>query len=242
MHDWIFRCARTVGSIALALVLALALWLGAIAPTHAAINTNNLGAKYDGTQSNITFRVYSSRATRVEVWLYKAGSGTQEVVRYVMTKDAANVWSKTASVATLQNSYGLTGTVYYGYRAWGPNWPYNASWTKGSGTGFITDIDASGNRFNPNKLLLDPYAVEMSQDPTTPSCADGTLYASGASHRNKDSGACAPKGLVLAPITTSNGTKPTRALKDEVVYEVHVRGLTMNDTAIAASKSERKSA
>ena len=59
----------------------------------------------------------------------------------------------------------IDGAVYYGYRAWGPNWPYNASWTKGSAAGFISDVDASGNRFNPNKLLLDPYALELSHDP-----------------------------------------------------------------------------
>lgn len=226
------RLFASVGGLLLAFVLLLA-----PAPAvRAAINAQNLGAKYDGTQSNITFRVYSSRATRIEVWLYKTPSGAQQLVRYVLTKDATtNVWSKTASVATLQNTYGITGTVYYGYRAWGPNWPYDSSWTKGSGIGFITDIDASGNRFNPNKLLIDPYAVEISQDPNTASCADGTIYASGATHRNKDSGACAPKGLVLAPITTSIGTKPTRALKDEVVYEVHVRGLTRDDTTMASS-------
>jgi glycogen operon protein len=220
----------------LLLSLSLAMWLGPAPPAAAAINALNLGAKYDGTQSNITFNVYSSRATRIEVWLYKTPSGAQEVVHYVLTKNATtNVWSKTASVATLQGTYGITGTVYYGYRAWGPNWPYSSSWIKGSGTGFVNDIDASGNRFNPNKLLLDPYAVEISQDPNTASCSDGTIYATGATHRNKDSGACAPKGLVLVANTASIGTKPTRALKDDIVYEVHVRGLTKGDTALAAS-------
>ncbi|MDQ3270067.1 MAG: isoamylase [Pseudomonadota bacterium] len=207
-----------------------------MATAHAAINAQRLGAKYDATQANIDFRVYSSRATRIEVWIYKSPAGAQQVVRYVMTKDTTtNIWSKTASVSTLKNTYGITGTVYYGYRAWGPNWPYSSSWTKGSGTGFIADIDANGNRFNPNKLLLDPYAVEISQDPLTATCSDGTVYASGATHRNKDSGSCASKGLVLAPITTSNGTKPTRALKDEVIYEVHVRGLTKDDSSLASS-------
>ncbi len=231
MRD-LMRLFGGVGSLLLVLVFLLA-----PAPAaKAGINSQNLGAKYDGTQSNITFRVYSSRATRIEVWIYKTPSGAQQLVRYVLTKDAStNVWSKTASVATLKNSYGITGTVYYGYRAWGPNWTYNSTWTKGSGIGFVTDIDASGNRFNPNKLLIDPYAVEISQDPNTASCADGTIYASGASHRNKDSGACAPKGLVLVPSTTSIGTRPTRALKDDVVYEVHVRGLTKDDTSMASS-------
>jgi len=214
--------------------LLFVLTLGALlSPAFAAINTHNLGAKYDASQANINFRVYSSRATRMEVWIYKTTIGAQPVVKYVMTKDAATqVWSKRAVVTTLKNTYGLTGTVYYGYRAWGPNWPYNSAWVKGSSTGFVSDVDNSGNRFNPNKLLLDPYAVEISHDPNVAGCLDGTIYASGASHRIKDSGPCAPKGLVLAPSTTSIGSKPTRALKDDVVYEVHVRGLTKNDASV----------
>lgn len=215
------------------LMLGLLLGCWPLHPAQAAINPHNLGAKYDATQTSISFRVYSSRATRIEVWIYKTAAGAQETVKYVMTKDAATqVWSKTASVATLKNSYGITGTVYYGYRAWGPNWTYSSTWTKGSATGFVTDIDASGNRFNPNKLLLDPYAREISQDPNTATCTDGTIYASGALHRNKDSGACASKGIVLTTDTTSFGSKPTRAFKDDIVYEVHPRGLTMNDTSI----------
>ena len=198
----------------------------------AAINGQNLGAKYDATQSNITFRVYSSRATRIEVSIYKIASGAQSVVNYVLVKDTANVWSKTASVATLKNTYGVTDAVYYGYRAWGPNWPYVSTWIKGSGVGFVKDVDSAGNRFNPNKLLFDPYAVELSQDPNTPSCTNGTIYASGAAYRNLDSGPCAPKGVVLAASTTSVGVKPTRAFKDDVVYEVHVRGLTKNDASV----------
>ena len=228
----LFRLVIAMLSVRFVMFTSLLLFAGT---PQAAINTLNLGGHYDATQANIDFRVYSSRATRIEVWLYKTPSGAQEVATYVLTKDATtNVWSKTASVATLKNSYGITGTVYYGYRAWGPNWVYNAAWTKGSGVGFVTDIDANGNRFNPNKLLLDPYAVEMSQDPTTAVCNDGTIYASGAVNRNTDSGACASKGLVLATDTTSIGVKPTRAFKDDVVYEVHVRGLTNNDAGVAA--------
>ncbi len=212
---------------------AFALWLAPQQSARAAIDQYALGARYDATKANITFNVYSSRATRIEVWLYSQGAGQQEKVKYVMTKNATtNVWTKTASVATLKNTYGITGAVYYGYRAWGPNWTYNAAWTKGTSLGFVTDIDVNGNRFNPNKLLMDPYGRELSQDPNTPTCTDGTIYASGALHRNKDSGACAAKSIVLATDITSIGTKPTRALKDDVVYEVHVRGLTKNDTSI----------
>jgi isoamylase len=212
-----------------------ALLVGAALPSVAAVDKLSLGGRYDATQSNITFRVYSSRATRIEVWLYQTPTGAPEVARFLLTKDAtSSVWSKTVSVATLKNIYGLTEAVFYGYRAWGPNWPYSASWSKGTGAGFATDVDPDGNRFNPNKLLLDPYAREMSQDPNTPTCLDKTIYATGSSNRNKDSGACAPKGVVLAPDTTSVGTRPTRALRDDVVYEVHVRGLTKNDASVPA--------
>jgi glycogen operon protein len=203
-------------------------------PASASINASQLGAKYDATKANLTFKIYSSRATRIELYLYSAASGAAEKAHYVMTQGTGGVWSVTLSSTTL-SSLGLTGTIYYGYRAWGPNWPYSTSWTKGSGTGFISDVDANGNRFNPNKLLLDPYALEMSQDPTTPTNSNGTLYASGATYRNIDSGAQAPKGIVLSADTQSTGTKPTRAFKDDVIYESHVRGLTMNDTSVTAA-------
>ncbi len=228
-HSILFYLRRPLAAAVAFLALTMAM------PALAAINPMNLGAKYDATAANITFRVYSGPATRVEVWIYKTALNAQERVKYVMTKDASNVWSKTVSVATLKTTYGITGPVYYGYRAWGPNWTYSSTWSKGSGVGFVSDVDGYGNRFNPNKLLLDPYALEISQDPSNPSWTDGTVFASGATYRNVDSGPYASKGVVLATDTTSYGTKPTRALKDDVVYEVHLRGLTKNDPGITAA-------
>jgi len=208
-----------------------------VAPQQQGAISWTLGAQYDSTQANINFNVYSSRATRIELYLYKTAYGAQEAVKYVMTKNTTtNVWSKSVSVSTLQTTYGFTGPVYYGYRAWGPNWTYNTSWTKGSTLGFVADVDAGGNRFNPNKLLVDPYALEMSHDPVNPNNQDGTVFASGPNYRHLDSGAKAPKGVVLKPDTTSIGTKPTRALKDDVIYEVHVRGLTAGDSSITSCR------
>jgi glycogen operon protein len=198
---------------------------------NAAINPNQLGARYDATKANVTFNVYSSRATRIELYLYSSATGTAEKGRRVMTKGSNNIWTLTIPVSTI-TSYGVGSTIYYGYRAWGPNWTFDANWTKGSALGFVTDVDAQGNRFNPNKLLLDPYALEMSHDPQTVTNNNGTVYASGATYRNLDSGSVAPKGIVLGGDTQSIGTKPTRAFKDDIVYEVHVRGLTMNDASI----------
>ncbi|MFZ3288536.1 MAG: isoamylase [Telluria sp.] len=200
----------------------------------AAINTSTLGASYDAGKTNVLFKVYSSRASRIELLVFSTPTGTAEKARFVMTAGAGGVWNTTIPVTTLA-SKGLTGTLYYGYRAWGPNWPYSASWTAGSSTGFISDVDASGNRFNPNKLLSDPYARELSHDPTTSTMSNGTVYASGALYRNIDTGSVAPKGIVLVGDTQSVGIKPTRAFKDDIVYETHVRGLTMNDAGIIAA-------
>jgi len=55
------------------------------------------------------------------------------------------------------------------------------------------------------------------------------VFASGEKYRALDSGPTAPKGIVLPADGASIGTKPTRAQKDDIVYEVHVRGLTKND-------------
>ena len=106
-------------------------------PALASINASQLGASYDSTKSNLTFKVYSSRATRIELYLYSSASGAAEKAHYVMTLGTGGVWSTTLSSATL-SSLGLTGTIYYGYRAWGPNWPYSAAGPRARRTGFVT--------------------------------------------------------------------------------------------------------
>jgi glycogen operon protein len=131
----------------------------------AAINTYGLGASYDSTHSNVIFRVYSSRATRIEVDLFASSMGSPEVLRFPLTPNSSTNIFFGSIPATELKPAGITGPVYYGYRAWGPNWPFSNGWTKGSSAGFISDVDAQGNRFNPNKLLIDPYAHEISHDP-----------------------------------------------------------------------------
>ena len=204
--------------------------------SYAAINTQNLGAKYNSAKTTITFRLYSSKATRIELDLFSAGYGQGAATTYLLAPDpnTTNVWQVTVAVSAL-TSAGITGPVYYGYRAWGPNWPYTSTWTLGSSAGFISDVDANGNRFNPNKLLYDPYALELSQNPETATFTNGNVYASGSLYRTLDSGPDASKGIVLATSTVSTGTKPTRAQKDDIVYEVNVRGLTKNDPSIATA-------
>ena len=215
-------------TIKAALLLVLALAAG---PARADIDGQTLGARHNAAKTAIVFRVYSSQATRIELELYAADTGAPEAASYVLTPDDTHIWSVTVPVAAVQAA-GITGPVLYGYRAWGPNWPYNPRWKKGTQLGFISDVDTAGNRFDPNKLLFDPYARELSHDPLTPSNSDATVFATGALYRNRDSGPLAPKGIVLAPDDSSFGVKPSRAQKDDVIYEVHVRGLTENDPSV----------
>ena len=226
---------KRLWKVALATVMLVASSLAVMATpaARAGIDSQTLGGRYDATQSNVSFRVYSSRATQIAVYVYAAAQGQAEKASYVMAKDGADIWSVTVSAATLRAA-GVTGTIFYGYRAWGPNWPYQSGWTKGSSVGFVADVDAAGNRFNPNKLLLDPYAREISHDTAIPEAVAGD-YSTGSAKRAVDTGSIAPKAIVLATDTTSVGTKPTRAFRNDIVYEVNLKGLTRNDPGIAAN-------
>jgi isoamylase len=215
--------------------LALLLLLVTEPSAFAQIDRLALGARFDAAPSQLTFRIYSSRATRIELYLYAQPVGADEVGRVPLDRDAAtSVWSTTLPLSRIRQELGITGTIYYGYRAWGPNWLFDPAWIKGSRAGFRADVDADGDRFNPNKLLYDPYARELSHDPVTPGQRDGSIYASGPDHFLRDTGRDAPKGLVLERQAGSVGAKPVTPLKDDIIYEVHVRGLTMADATIPA--------
>jgi isoamylase len=148
---------------------------------------------------------------------------------------ATNFWSTTLAISDL-TAKGLTGTIYYDYRAWGPNWTYDPSWTPGSSVGFVADVDDAGNRFDPNKALLDPYALEVSHDPKTPAAPDDATYCSGSNFRIADTAGQASRGIAVKPEDTGPPVdasgKPTRPFKDEIIYEVDLRGLTENDPGV----------
>ncbi|HYG65766.1 MAG TPA: glycogen-debranching protein, partial [Thermoanaerobaculia bacterium] len=138
------------GSRTLTLTLALALLaLLAWTPAPASAQTQ-LGATL--VTGGVKFAVFSQNATRIEVWIFSSPPASTPTARHALTKtDTVNhIWTVTVS--------GLSAGTLYGYRAWGPNWPYNASWTAGSNVGFSSHADSNGHRFNPNKLLTDPYA------------------------------------------------------------------------------------
>jgi isoamylase len=215
------------------LISVRSLLISTLLPLQAAAQINRLHLGTNLSSSEVTFRVFSSRATRIEVDLFAQAFGADETARIPLAKDAAtNVWTVSVPLDAIRQQYQISGTIFYGYRAWGPNWPFDPAWTKGSGAGFINDVDNDGNRFNPNKLLLDPYAQEISQDPENPKNLDGTVYASGSKYRLKDSGQVAPKGIVLSEAAPARAGHPQSPLKDDIIYEVHVRGLTEADPSI----------
>jgi glycogen operon protein len=204
-----------------------------LAVAAAEVRAAGLGASVDAA-GTVTFRVYSASASRVEVWIYANPRGEAEKLALPMTPDTTtHVWSRAVTAAELAAA-GITGTPFYGYRAWGPNWPFVAGWVKGSTAGFKADVDANGNRFNPNKLLLDPYAREVSHDYRTPAQPTTDLYRSGALDRATDTGLAAPKGVAIPALAPAFGTKPVRTLRDEIIYEVHLRGLSKNDATVPA--------
>ena len=215
------------------LIVALIAWnRSSRADTSYPAGTPSLGAHYDQTGATINFRVYPSRATAIDLYLYDVAIDADEKSVVPMSKATdSDIWSADVSVATL-TANGIAGTVFYGYRAWGPNWKRDNGWTKGTQAGFVSDVDSDGNRFNPNKLLIDPYAAELSHDPENLTHNDGLVYVSGAANRLKDSGRLAPKGIVLLPDDVDVGARPARAFREEIIYEVHVRGLTMLDASV----------
>jgi glycogen operon protein len=196
-----------------------------------------LGATIDELGSNVSFAVYSKNATRVELCLYAEPIGEDERLAQVMAHGRDGVFGARVPLSTIR-AHGIEGTIYYGYRAWGPNWIHDAAFTRGSGAGFRRDVDDAGNRFNPNKLLLDPFAREISHDPRQDTtrrldpnvCVPDTYTGEGT--RLVDTGRQAPKGIVLGPDGVSRGDAPARPLAADVVYEVHLRGFTMLDAAI----------
>ena len=205
--------------------------------------SDRLGAHIDGSVA--TFAVYSRHATHVLLEIYANGLGEPRRFDYWMTRGPDDVWrARLADVPA--------GTLY-GFRCWGPNWPFSDAWSRGnSAAGFIADVNTDGHRFNPNKLLFDPYARELSHDRETPAMRevhghDGGMYGSGpdaytgvggrhtpVTRREFDTGPWAPKAVVVSD-ATSFGHKPRTPQKDAIIYEAHVRGLTCHPSSTRLS-------
>jgi isoamylase len=198
-----------------------------------------------GAGGTLEVGVYSANATNVVLEIYMSDTGADATYDYTMTKGTDNVWR--AAVAKVPN------LTLYAFRAWGPNWPFSGTWTRGnSDNGYNSDCDSSGNRFNPNKVLYDPYAREMSHNLVTQALISagegyGMFLSGGGSgetysgpstgniainQRDVDSGHWAPKSVALVD-TTSTGTKPKLNQANAIIYEAHLKGLTAHPSSVS---------
>ncbi len=160
-----------------------------------------LGATWDG--AGVNFAIYSDNAERVELCLFDA-KGRRELERIALRERTDFIWHGYLPEARPGQRYG--------YRLHGPYDP------------------ARGLRFNPNKLLLDPYAKMIVGALRWNDALFG--YRVGSRREDlsmdaRDSAGAMPKCEVIDPaFTWGNDRHPHTPWKDTVIYELHVKGFT----------------
>jgi glycogen operon protein len=150
------------------------------------------------------FAVFAENAEQVELCLFDA-SGRQELRRLVLRECTDGVW------------HGYVGAVaagqLYGYRAHGPYLP------------------EQGHRYNVNKLLLDPYARKLGGALRWSDALYGyrlTSPRADLSFDRRDSAFAMPKAVVTQDRFDWGDDRPPRTpWNDTIIYETHLRGLTM---------------
>ncbi|WP_036318436.1 glycogen debranching protein GlgX [Microbacterium sp. B24] len=148
--------------------------------------------------SGTNFALFSEGAERVELCLF--GDRGKET-RIEMRDVDAFVWH--VYLPTVQPGQ------RYGYRVHGPNDP------------------ANGHRFNPNKLLLDPYAKAVEGQVHWGQSVFGYDFGDPDSRNDEDSAAAMMKGVVVNPFFDWAGDRlPKTPYAETVIYEAHVKGLT----------------
>ena len=160
-----------------------------------------LGATWDG--AGVNFALFSANATKVELCLFDA-HGQRELRRIELPEYTDEVWHVYVP--------GLEPGAVYGYRVHGPYEP------------------EAGHRFNPNKLLLDPYAkAHVGSLTWDPAVFGYTIGADGddLTFDERDSAAFVPKCVVVDQNFSWTHPTRTRVPWDRtIVYELHVRGYT----------------
>ncbi len=161
-----------------------------------------LGACWDGL--GVNFAVFSANAERVELCLFDP-SGRREVARLPLPECTDEVWHGYLPEAQ--------PGLLYGFRAHGPYEPRN------------------GHRFNPNKLLLDPYARQLHGEVRWSDALFGYRLGAGRADLTfdrRDSAPAMPKGVVVDDSFNWGDDRPPAVPWDRtVIYEAHVRGLSM---------------
>jgi glycogen operon protein len=170
------------------------------------ISSPPLGAIWDG--SGVHFSIFSEHAEVVELCLFTGDqtSNGQHEQRITLTQREGFIWSAFVP--------GIRPGQQYGYRVHGPYDP------------------EKGHRFNPSKLLIDPYAKALSSRFDGHASSFGyDMTQKGATANLKcsdlDSASDVPKSIVIADDFNWAGDQPLIHPWDEtIIYETHVKGLT----------------
>src|SRR4051812_31246221 len=168
-----------------------------------------LGATWAG--DGVNFALFSEHATGVELGHFDR-LGETETSRVPFTERGNSVWHGFVP--------GLKPGQLYGYRVHGPYEP------------------AHGHRFNPNKVLLDPYAKAIAG---RVDWSDGMFgytigHAEGdLSFDECDNAANTPKSIVVdSAFAWGTDTRPHKQFDETVIYEVHVKGFSKLWDAVPA--------
>ncbi len=164
-----------------------------------------LGATYDG--SGVNFAVFSEVAHAVELCLLDDTDGELTEQRIAMPEVDGHVW----------HCYlpGLQPGQRYGFRVHGPFDPVN------------------GHRCDPSKLLLDPYAKAIEGQVTNDQALFSYSFADPTEPNTDDSLSKTMHSVVINPyFDWGHDRPPRREYHDSVIYEAHVKGLTMTHPEI----------
>ena len=159
-----------------------------------------LGANWDGV--GVNFAIFSEHATRVELCLFDSPDGEVESVTIPLPEHTDMVW------------HGYLPDVrpgqLYGYRVHGPFDP------------------EKGFRFNPNKLVLDPYTKVVGRAVRWDESLFGFQYGhDDTTFDERDSAPYAPLAAVIDSAFTWGDDRPLRTPWHEtLIYELHVKGFS----------------
>ncbi|HOS38845.1 MAG TPA: glycogen debranching protein GlgX [Spirochaetota bacterium] len=169
-----------------------------------------LGVKLD--MNGAQFAVFSRHATSVTLVLFESADPDAPVEEFVLDPHL----NKTGDIWHLWIA-GVSEGQLYGYRMDGPYLPFR------------------GHRFNPHKLLLDPYARSIAGGPVwdlrhsrgfDPDSPEADLSFSKA-----DNAACAPRCIVVNTEVDLFDRPLKTPLADTIIYELHVRGFSVHPSS-----------
>ena len=157
------------------------------------------------TPEGVNFALFSENATGVDLCLFDEPDSPVETLRVRLTDQSNHVWHCLVP--------GMQPGQLYGYRVYGPYEPKN------------------GHRFNPSKLLLDPYAKAVTglvnwSGEMFGYVQDGSEDAD-LRRDERDNAWCMPKSVVVSDEFDWGGDQRLEVpLAESVIYEVHVKGFS----------------